>query len=188
MRRLRALLLLLPALGCSDDATAPAPNAAFAGTYTLQTINSQPLPIPLGSVGGAFFMEQIAGSFTLETNGRYQEVAMVRYWVNDPEDGPIYKDEPAILDGSWTARGSTITVTPDNGGATGTGTVNGNRLTLSFRLSDSLYVYVYTRSESSSSVPTRLRTTTSSITGLRSTTVSSTMPPSASPLVSRIWP
>ena len=190
MRRvwLMALVALMFA-ACDDDASGPE-DVQIVGEYILQTINGQPMPVLIANLPIGFFqIRQLGGTFSLMADARYEERAMLRLLYNDSLGQLVTEDTTAVLRGTWEAEDSILIVTQNETGDVGFGVVNGNRLTLSFEVSDSLFTYVYLRSyplTSSLSSTTRRRTTTSSMTGLRSMTVSSTTPLSA--LVSRIAP
>ena len=190
MRRLGLIALVaLVFAACDDDASGPE-EVQIEGEYVLQTINGQPMPALIFSIPIGFFqVQQLGGSFSLTADHRYEERAMVRTMYYDTVGQLVNEDTTVVFRGTWEAEDSVVIVTEEPSGNVGFGVVNGNRLTLSFEVSDSLFTYVYFRSQrstSSLSSTTRRRTTTSSMTGLRSMTVSSTTPLSA--LASRILP
>ena len=190
MRRLGLVALVaLVFAACEDDASGPE-DVQIEGEYILQTINGLPMPVLIFSLPIGFFqVQQLGGTFTLTADKRYEERAMVRQLFDDSLGQRVTEDTTVVFRGTWEAEDSVLTVTQDQTGDVGFGVVNGDRLTISFEAGGSLFTYIYLRSyplTSSLSSTTRRRTTTSSMTGLRSMTVSSTTPLSA--LASRILP
>lgn len=90
MRRLVMLALAGTLAACSTDATGP--NGSITGTYTLRTIDGQPLPYTFSS-GLRLTSDQI----TLMTDGTYQDVS--RY-----SDGTSFYDE-----GDYTSYNGAVT-------------------------------------------------------------------------------
>ena len=90
MRRLVMLALAGTLAACSTDSTGP--NGSITGTYTLRTIDGQPLPYTFSS-GLRLTSDQI----TLMTDGSYQDVS--RY-----SDGTSFVDE-----GDYTSYNGAVT-------------------------------------------------------------------------------
>ena len=91
MRRLVMLALAGTMLAaCSSDSTGP--NGSVAGTYTLRTIDGQPLPYTFS--GGLRLMSD---ELTLMTDGTYEDVS--RY-----SDGTSFVDE-----GDYTSYNGAVT-------------------------------------------------------------------------------
>ena len=93
MRRLVMLALagtLAAAAACSSDSTGP--NGSVAGTYSLRTIDGQPLPYTFSS-GLRLMSDQI----TLFSDGTYEDVS--RY-----DDGSSFVD-----DGNFTSYNGAVT-------------------------------------------------------------------------------
>ena len=90
MRRLVMLALASTLAACSTDSTGP--NGSVTGTYTLRTIDGQPLPYTFSS-GLRLTSDQI----TLMTDGTYQDVS--RY-----SDGSSFVDE-----GDYTSYNGAVT-------------------------------------------------------------------------------
>lgn len=136
--------LLLLAAGCSDDSAGPSRTVQIVGTYTLESINGDALPYVFAGYPGAYLMHQVSGSFALNADRTYEEHALLREYFNTP-GGITWQDIPISLAGTWQAEDSVLLVTQTDNGATGFGFISGNRLTLSFEVSDSLYTYIYNR-------------------------------------------
>lgn len=109
MRRLVMLALAGTLAACSTDATGP--NGSVTGTYTLRTIDGQPLPYTFSS-GLRLTSDQI----TLRTDGSYEDVS--RY-----SDGTSYVD-----DGDYTSYNGAVTFYSTTG-QTYQGSISGNVLT-----------------------------------------------------------
>ena len=90
MRRLVMLALASTLAACSTDSTGP--NGSVTGTYSLRTIDGQPLPYTFSS-GLRLTSDQI----TLMTDGTYQDVS--RY-----SDGSSFVDE-----GDYTSYNGAVT-------------------------------------------------------------------------------
>lgn len=184
----RSLLLLAVVLtACSDqDPFDPGASLRVTGSYTLQTINGQ-LPYPLISFAGVYELIQTGGSLTVSDDSTYTERAILRELLNDDQGVPQARDTTVVIRGRWEQEDSAIVLLPNNSSSPLIGLIGNDRLTLNFEAAnDSLITYVYVRGlggaarplafhgSSTSSVSTiRLRTTTSSMIGLRSMMTSS---------------
>lgn len=200
MRKLVLVMAVLFAAACSDeDATGPAvdPLDDIVGTYTLETMNGQALPYPLIQVLDQFLMAQMGGSMTLNPNHTYVEKADLRTAFYDSVGAIVVEDTTVELRGKWEVEDSAILLIPDVDDNFLFGLVARSTLTLSVESSnDSLTTYFYRKNETGSGLAsrphisyrtsssgsmslslsgsiTRLLTTTSSTTGVRSTTTSS---------------
>lgn len=109
MRRLVMLALAGTLAACSTDSTGP--NGSVTGTYTLRTIDGQPLPYTFSS-GLRLTSDQI----TLRTDGSYEDVS--RY-----SDGTSFVD-----DGDYTSYNGAVTFYSTTG-QTYQGSISGNVLT-----------------------------------------------------------
>jgi hypothetical protein len=144
MRRVWAVVLVvLFVAACSDDEPGGPQPIQIVGSYNLETINGQPLPIPLILFPGAYLVEQRGGDISINENGTTVERAMLRFYTNDPERGVIFEDDTTTIFGVWEAEDSVLLVTTANDFSFGY--VSGNRLTLSFEAGDSLYTQVFRR-------------------------------------------
>ena len=128
MKRLVAVLIVAGiAVGgtwaCSGDSTSP---SSIAGTYNLQTIDGQSLPVVVFEEG-TDKVEVMAGSMILNSDQTYSESVSFRI-----TDGAIVTTDIEASAGSWTLSGSAITFTAtagDNAGDTFLGSISGNTLT-----------------------------------------------------------
>ena len=109
MRRLVMLALAGTLAACSTDSTGP--NGSVTGTYTLRTIDGQPLPYTFSS-GLRLTSDQI----TLRTDGSYEDIS--RY-----SDGSSFVD-----DGHYTSYNGAVTFYSTTG-QTYQGSISGNVLT-----------------------------------------------------------
>lgn len=138
MKRLLVLALALAlgvtATACTDSTS---PGASIAGTYSLQTINGQPLPFVVNNSGSPY-SEVLSSQISLDANGNYS--SFTRYRDTYPGGQPNLVDERAT--GYWTLSGSQITLTeigyPNDPSF---GTISGNRITFA----DFGFVLVYSR-------------------------------------------
>ena len=96
MRRLVMLALASTLAACSTDSTGP--SGSITGTYTLRTIDGQPLPYTFSS-GLRLTSDQI----TLRTDGTYEDVS--RY-----SDGTSFID-----DGDYTSYNGAVTFYSSSG-------------------------------------------------------------------------
>ena len=129
-----ALALGVTATACSDSTS---PGASIAGTYSLQTINGQPLPVVVNSSGSPY-SEVLSSQISLGVDGDYN--SLTRYRDTYPGGQPNLVDVRAT--GFWTLSGSQITLTeigyPNDPSY---GTISGNRITFV----DFGFTLVYTR-------------------------------------------
>jgi hypothetical protein len=125
MRRLlvlaMALTTTLTAGGCSDSTS---PGNSLSGTYTLRSVNGQPLPATFASPG--YSLEVLSGRIDLDAQGNYSGTTTYRetYTGQQPD---TYTD--TIL-GYWTLSGNQITLVDTQTGDQYFGTVSGNDITL----------------------------------------------------------
>jgi hypothetical protein len=128
MKRLVAVLIVAGiaaggAWACSGDSTSP---SSIAGTYNLQTIDGQSLPVIVLEVG-TDTVEITAGFMRLVSDQTFSESVSFRI-----ADGAIVTTDVETTTGSWTVSGSAITFTGTagtNAGDTFTGSISGNTLT-----------------------------------------------------------
>jgi hypothetical protein len=177
--------------GCSD-ATGPA-ELDVTGTYTLETIDNQPMPYVLVNVFNAFILTQLSGTLELKRDHSYVETANLREAANDSTGAVAIRNYSVEVRGRWELENSALLLTPMDNRFPLFGQASPPTLTLSFEATnDSLVTYFYRKnggdaagrphidyltSSSTSLMPsvstTRLRTTTSSTIGRRSITTSS---------------
>ncbi len=129
-----SLALGLTATACSDST---GPGASLAGTYSLQTINGQPLPVVVEN-SASLYSEVVLAQLTINANGSYN--SLTRYRDTYPGQSPVLVDE--TFTGYWTLSGDQIVLTEDGyPNAPTYGQVSNNRITLS----DFGYTLVYVR-------------------------------------------
>jgi hypothetical protein len=128
VRRLIAVLIVAGiAVGgtwaCGSDSTSP---SSIAGTYNLQTIDGQSLPVVVFEVG-TDKVEITAGFMLLNSDQTFSESVSSRI-----TDVAIVTTDVEATTGSWTLSGSDITFTAtagNNAGDTFVGSISGNTLT-----------------------------------------------------------
>ena len=145
MRRWLAVILCVLSVACSDDETGPEP-VQIPGSYTLQTINGRALPFELlNFFNGAYVLSQVAGRMTLNPNMTFREESLVRESFIDAVLGPVTSDTTIVFTGTFEAQDSALLLTATQDQVVYFGFVSGNRLTLSYEVSDSLFTFVYRR-------------------------------------------
>lgn len=126
------LAFTLAACG-SDSATSPT-SVTVSGTYSLQTVNGASLPAILQG-SGANKIEIVSDVFTFSSTGTFTERAVVRYTENGVVSSETFDDT-----GTYTKNGTAITLRYSDA-STGSGTLDGNSMTLSGQG----YSFVYLR-------------------------------------------
>lgn len=193
MRKWLVVLLVISAACADKDPTGPE-TVDITGTYTLETINNQPMPYVLVQFLSIYILAQLGGTMTLNADRTYIERADLREAMYDSVGNVVTHDTTVVLRGQWEREDSAIVLLPNDRSQILFGLAARGTLTLSFEsLNDSLTTYFYRRNTNgsgSASRPhltypspspsvtlsgstTRLLTTVSSITGRRSTTTSS---------------
>jgi hypothetical protein len=106
-----------------DSSTGPAVDVA--GTYSLQTVNSKPLPFTVFD-DGTEKIEVLSDSYTLTATGTYTNQTVVRTTT-----GGTSSNETLTADGTYKQTGNSVTLT-DSADATDqiTGTVNASSMTI----------------------------------------------------------
>ena len=109
----------------------------IAGTYTLQTINGNPLPFTVGQVGTSFKLEIMSDVFTINSNMTFRDISVTRV----TEDG-VPTTTTDTINGTWTANANktTITFTDDEGT-----TLNANLTSTGMTASGQGFTFVYRR-------------------------------------------
>lgn len=135
----RIVMGCLVALMACSKATAPAPTVH--GTYTLQTVNSVPLPHInfQGGTGNTFYMsETLADVLTLKADGTFTQISTRRITT-----GNYVSTSNSPSAGLYSNTNGAIALTFSTGGGDGvvTGTVAGNTLTLSYGNGAVLFSY-----------------------------------------------
>lgn len=129
---------------CNDSTTAPTTSSDAVGSYTLQTINGQKLPLILINVSNAYFMSQSWGDLTLHADKTYVERDSVRERIVNPQLGDIVHDTLVTIRGVWEAQDSVITLTQTDNVVL-FGVSRPANLTLTWVSKDSAFTYIYTR-------------------------------------------
>ena len=126
------LAFTLAACG-SDSATSPT-SVSVNGTYSLRTVNGSAVPFILQG-SGANKVEIVSDVFTFSSGGTFSERAVLRFTENG-----VVRDENYDDSGTYTKSGTAITLRYTDS-STGSGTVDGNTMTLSGQG----YSFVYAR-------------------------------------------
>jgi hypothetical protein len=117
----RSLLLMLAstlAFACSDSTR---PEYTLTGTWSLQTVNGQPLPFTLPETGEVVSAE----SLTLLASGRFTMTTTFRETINGNVTLESIPDA-----GTYVVSGMTLTLMYESDGSNDVGTVDGNMITL----------------------------------------------------------
>jgi hypothetical protein len=114
-------------LACGSDSTAPPTptQATIAGTWTLQTLNGQAVPVVLSDSGGAK-LEVVRDVFTLVGDHTFTQVTAFRITAG----GQATTDSVSDL-GTYVVNGTAVSLTYDSDGSTSSGSWQGNTITLS---------------------------------------------------------
>lgn len=128
MRRIASVLALtlatvLAACGSSDKATGPTA-ATLAGVWNLQTINGNNLPYPVVAVG-ADHIDVVSDVITANANGTFSQLTTLKITQSGQTQTQTQPDN-----GTWSLSGTAVTFSFQSDGSTGTGTLNGNTLTV----------------------------------------------------------
>jgi hypothetical protein len=119
-----ALVALAPAACGGDNSTGP--SHSVVGTYTLQTINGQPLPFLIFQ-GATEKYEFISDVVAVNADYTYSETGSVRY--TDLTTGAVTA-QPFSSAGTWRETNGAIEFTDASDGSVVNGTVSGNTLTI----------------------------------------------------------
>jgi hypothetical protein len=121
MRKLVAVCAVMFAIACSDST---GPGAAVAGTWTLQSVNGFPVPY-VAPQGGGNSIELTSDVITATSAGTFTQMTVTKTTTN----GAVTID--SIPDaGTYTVSGDAVTFKFDSGSPSGTGTIDGNTLTV----------------------------------------------------------
>jgi len=136
MRRLIPLVALAVAVACGSDSTTQPTVASLAGTWTLQSVNGQPLPFTLTQTG-TDKLELLSDVVTATSNGTYTEVVQFRTTINGQSTTTSDSDV-----GTFTVNGTAVTLSSSaTGNITGALSNNNNTLTLT----EEGYVWLFTK-------------------------------------------
>lgn len=122
--RYAALLALPLMIACDDDGTGPTV-ADVAGTYSLQTVNNEPLPYIIQQATD-FRLELTDIFITLNENGTFNE----EVWYREV-DGAIVTEYPEDDGGTFVVDGDEVELHYTGGGVPLIGTIDGTSLRFS---------------------------------------------------------
>ena len=122
--RFLACLLPVAAAACRSDGPTDHTPVSLAGTWRLQTVNGNGLPVVLEQ-NGAYKEELTSDVLTVAASGTFTQSMQIRV----TESGQV-TTETVEDAGSYTLNGTAVTFTFDSDGWTGTGSVSGNTLTV----------------------------------------------------------
>ena len=128
-----ALMIVPLMIGCSDDEDTTGPAADVAGTYQLQTVNGQALPVTLGTQGSVT-IEVTADEYVLRPDGTFSSTITFRH-----TDSGTVTTTTDSYEGSWQANGSTIRLNSVDVGLETAAFTGGNTLTFTFGGSTLVY-------------------------------------------------
>lgn len=126
MRRLVAVALIAAssvAVGCGSDSTSAPTQASVAGTWNLTSVNGSPLPYTLQAANPK--IEYLNEQLIVSSSGTFTQTANYRVTSNG-----VVSNQPLVDSGTYTLNGTAATFRFNSDGSTGTGTVNGNALTV----------------------------------------------------------
>lgn len=129
------LAFTLAACG-GDSATGPRSNTV-SGTYSLQTVNGNPLPFTFTDQQSGMPVSLQSDVFVFSENGTWTETAVARY---TDQTGAV-QTETFNESGTYQKNGTAITLRYSDFSDAGTGTIESNSLVLVFPG----YSYSYTR-------------------------------------------
>lgn len=119
-RRTFVLLAFVLAACGSDSATAP---TTFVGTWSLQTVNGAALPFTIAQ-SGTDKAEILGDTITISSTSSYIESTTVRTTLSGAVSTLTVADT-----GAYVVSGSTVTLTSNSDGSSGSGMWSGNTLT-----------------------------------------------------------
>jgi hypothetical protein len=124
MRRLALLLAVVALAACNNDSTSP--NGNVSGSYSLRTVNGNPLPYTF-SDGSVLVNDQLS----LNSNGTYTDVATFSNASTPAEQG------------YWSINNNLISFNDQVSGTSYTGSVSGSVLTETFPTNGGTITEVY---------------------------------------------
>jgi hypothetical protein len=117
------IIVLSLSLACHNEPTAPAVDSV-AGTWTMQSMNGLALPFLLVK-DGPNMSELITDALTFDSSGNFTELASVR-----TTHAGLVTTESITYSGLLVLDGATASVKYGTAGASGSGTLKGNALTI----------------------------------------------------------
>lgn len=136
MRRLIPLVALAVAVACGSDSTTQPTVASLAGTWTLQTVNGNPLPFTISQTA-TDKVELLSDVVTASANGTYSENLQIRETLNGVSQTFTSADT-----GTFTVNGTAVTLTSTQVGST-SGALSNNNHTLT--LTEQGFVWVFAK-------------------------------------------
>jgi hypothetical protein len=116
-------MLALALCACGGDSPTEPTQASIAGTWELSTVNGSPLPYTVASFG-ADKVEIISEAVTFTANGTFSALSNTR----TTESGQVTTESDTDT-GTYTLNGTAITLTFASDATTATGTISGNTIT-----------------------------------------------------------
>lgn len=119
-------LVALPACG-SDDLSGPAGDSTpdVAGSYDLQSLNGDNLPATLVQTPDGI-IEVISSNMLIRADGNL----VIDLTLRATDNAGQSETGSDVATGRWVLSGNRISLIPDSGGCTDTGTVSGDRITI----------------------------------------------------------
>ena len=133
MRRLIALLALATVAACGSDTSTNPANDKVEGSYSLRTVNGQPLPFTVQANGVTAVIT--SDVMTIAEGGSWTEVTAYRKSANGQTTNEVDADS-----GTWTRVGDTMTFNSNL-----VGTFQGSYAHGSVTFDDPGYLAVYSR-------------------------------------------
>jgi hypothetical protein len=131
MRKLLALCVVLLAMGCGDST---APTVSAAGTWTLKSVNGFPVPFTAPQ-GNGDYVELTSDVITATATGTFTQTTVVK-----TSTGGQVTTQSIPDNGTYSVSGNSVTFTFASGSPSGSGTIDGNTLTVTTDIT-----LVYTR-------------------------------------------
>ena len=123
VRRIGSGVLVAVATACGGGDAPPAPESV-AGTYTLQTVDNDPLPytlLELQEPEGLYRLELVSGRYTLSADGTFA----VTHRYRESRDGVVFDEGSENSSGTFTRGGNVITLRDAEGTTTATWSSSG---------------------------------------------------------------
>jgi hypothetical protein len=130
---LAAGALISAGCGGSDSPTTPITNASLAGTYTLKTVNGNPLPAVIqAGTAEVSKIEVLSDVVTVNVDGTWSGVEQFRLTTR-----ATVEMQTVNSSGTYAVSGATVTFKDNLDGSLAVAAVSGDR----FTLNDGSYVY-----------------------------------------------
>jgi hypothetical protein len=129
-----AVLVLAVACGASDAGTAPT-SSSVVGTWTLQSVNGSALPFVVSQTG-ANKLELVSDVVSATASGTFTQSTTIRNTTNGQVTTQSVPDA-----GSYSLNGTAVTFQFNSDNSVGTGSLNGNTMTVA----QDGFAYIYKR-------------------------------------------